>query len=695
MKKKFRGEHSSNTSSILRTITTATSSVSIGQAVVSDGYHIKLATSSNLANVLIHTGIATSAGAAGSEISVIHHGLVDPTIFNLGDGYICAVGTDSSGNVVRVTDGSCVSGLKYLGMCDGYGTITVAPRTADNFNVLDFGAVGDGITDDTAAIRNIIAVAALVGGTIYFPATGSYYKVTSAIILPGNANLIGEFSQNDGVSNIGSVIAFQGIGSGFVMNGASITIKNLTLFTDSLAGPHISQPIAASAFGLWQIDNVRMSCGNPNEGAIVLGSGSSDGAGVENNWSTFSRVDILSAASQAVPVIQMYGQGGGLSNISIRDSVITGGGLVGSGSESTAEFIHVESTDSGIVVNIEFHNISFEIPVKGAIVFKSVSDSKITNCWAGDLTGHNPQAPCILIDRSSHTGALPSQNILIDTLFSDIGTSTPGQETVSVTFAGSGPVILLNSKIPSINNGGLGLNPIINVGSFITNILGDPVVGIDAAGFIHGRAQFIQQSSIILHNGLNSDISPNFYSGFAKTNTTAIEPILLGGLALGFYGNYDNEGIEFTLLHDYTQPLTIVHEDVSSTAAYRINTLSGEDIVVGLSAVIKFIYDNNSSRWLVTSVFNASNSLLTGFYQYTFSWTPGTILADGYATTTVAVTEAQAGDAIAIGCNIDLGAGVMLSGNMYTAGSCRVTIFNATTSPVTLGALTLRVVAID
>jgi hypothetical protein len=47
-------------------------------------------------------------------------------------------------------------------------------------NVLDFGATGDGVTDDRAAIQAAIDyVAAQGGGTVYFPKPVDYYRITS------------------------------------------------------------------------------------------------------------------------------------------------------------------------------------------------------------------------------------------------------------------------------------------------------------------------------------------------------------------------------------------------------------------------------------------------------------------------------------------------------------------------------------
>jgi hypothetical protein len=62
-----------------------------------------------------------------------------------------------------------------------------APISA--FDVRTFGAVGDGVTDDRAAITEAITAAASEGGYVYFP-PGSYL-VGSTIALPANASLVG------------------------------------------------------------------------------------------------------------------------------------------------------------------------------------------------------------------------------------------------------------------------------------------------------------------------------------------------------------------------------------------------------------------------------------------------------------------------------------------------------------------------
>ena len=49
-------------------------------------------------------------------------------------------------------------------------------------NVKDFGALGDGVTDDTLSIQSAINT----GNSIFIPATSNYYKLTVPIVLSSN-----------------------------------------------------------------------------------------------------------------------------------------------------------------------------------------------------------------------------------------------------------------------------------------------------------------------------------------------------------------------------------------------------------------------------------------------------------------------------------------------------------------------------
>jgi hypothetical protein len=70
---------------------------------------------------------------------------------------------------------------------------TLANRFADILNVKDFGAVGDGTTDDTAAIQAAITSAQTSGGRIVFLPNGSY-KITSELLISNS----GVYLQGEG-----------------------------------------------------------------------------------------------------------------------------------------------------------------------------------------------------------------------------------------------------------------------------------------------------------------------------------------------------------------------------------------------------------------------------------------------------------------------------------------------------------------
>jgi hypothetical protein len=98
--------------------------------------------------------------------------LTDATTVNAADELII----QQSGITKRATGAELAKGLNAIN-----GTV----------NVKDFGAMGDGVADDTTAIQAAIDAAYLRGGgTIHFP-TGKYI-VSSSLIVPQRVTLVGE-----------------------------------------------------------------------------------------------------------------------------------------------------------------------------------------------------------------------------------------------------------------------------------------------------------------------------------------------------------------------------------------------------------------------------------------------------------------------------------------------------------------------
>ena len=104
--------------------------------------------------------------------------------------------TFTSGTVIESSWLNDVNDATYEGTAvytpTGTGAIatTVQTKLRESVSVKDFGAVGDGVTDDRAAI--VLALAYLTsGGTLYFPA--GTYLVSAAITVPhGNLQMQGD-----------------------------------------------------------------------------------------------------------------------------------------------------------------------------------------------------------------------------------------------------------------------------------------------------------------------------------------------------------------------------------------------------------------------------------------------------------------------------------------------------------------------
>src|SRR5947209_10726621 len=73
----------------------------------------------------------------------------------------------------------------------------------DVVSVLDFGALGDGKTDDTVAINKAIAYAAGLGKGLFFPANTYMVSMLATLTVP-NTCLIGEPGARIKLSGTGS-----------------------------------------------------------------------------------------------------------------------------------------------------------------------------------------------------------------------------------------------------------------------------------------------------------------------------------------------------------------------------------------------------------------------------------------------------------------------------------------------------------
>lgn len=147
-------------------------------------------------------GYRTLTGpAAGLTITNGNGAAGNPTIALAND--LAAIEALSSTGIVRRTGtdayavGQASSSLvDFLQAGTGAATRTAQDKMRDRVSVKDFGATGDGGTDDTAAIQSAVTSIASDGGSVFFPA--GVYVISSAIDLgtKSRITLFGEASKS-------------------------------------------------------------------------------------------------------------------------------------------------------------------------------------------------------------------------------------------------------------------------------------------------------------------------------------------------------------------------------------------------------------------------------------------------------------------------------------------------------------------
>jgi len=96
------------------------------------------------------------------------------------------------------------------------------------FNVKAYGAVGDGVTDDYAAIATAVTAMGSTGGTLFFPTSTGAYVVTDDIALPNNCHVV--FAKGASIQTAMSATGSRGIFT--VSDKSNVIIENASLIVN-------------------------------------------------------------------------------------------------------------------------------------------------------------------------------------------------------------------------------------------------------------------------------------------------------------------------------------------------------------------------------------------------------------------------------------------------------------------------------
>ena len=243
-------------------------------------------------------------------------------------------------------DGLGSGKIGYSASASGSNTRTVQDKLREIVSVKDFGAKGDGIVDDTAAIQAAInAVIGANGGALYFP--NGTYKITAKLVIPVSYGwrIFGESRVGARIkqyTNNTRIFSLEGD------NSHSWKIDSLYLEWNTAQSPVNTSAIAvfmgtgtatSSGFYQWEIENCTFSNGFRAIAGDSTNSPALWGVHIHDCWfeSTMSGASFFAVPNPAV----------GQPNICIENCLIKA-------QSATEANIRILSGDNVVLKNLEF-----------------------------------------------------------------------------------------------------------------------------------------------------------------------------------------------------------------------------------------------------------------------------------------------------------------------------------------------------
>jgi hypothetical protein len=220
--------------------------------------------------------------------------------------------------------------VTFLAAGSGATQRTALDKLRDVVSVKDFGAVGDGVADDTAAIQAAVTYAALSSSSsVTFPPTSNAYKVTGSINLFSRMMLIGN---NARINFSGSANLFQ------IPLVEKTTIKDLHIFGSNAANTYAINVVGVGGIGgnSVTIEN----CIIKDFGDVATGSGGGIYVGADTARLSIVR-NLISCAGTGITIRAP------VDGMNISDNHISGG---------NSRAIDIDLA-TGSATGMVFHNI--------------------------------------------------------------------------------------------------------------------------------------------------------------------------------------------------------------------------------------------------------------------------------------------------------------------------------------------------